>query len=82
VRTDPARARGLARIACPTAIVWGRHDPFLPAVTPHELAARIPGATLTLIEARHFVVEERPREVLAALEHLLARPAGNTVGVA
>jgi pimeloyl-ACP methyl ester carboxylesterase len=66
-------AGGLDAIRCPTAIVWSRVNPFLDPRTPEELAARIPGAVLTRIEAGHFIMEEAPREVLSALQALLAR---------
>jgi pimeloyl-ACP methyl ester carboxylesterase len=73
VRSRPELAQNLGRIACPTAIIWGRDDPWIPEKTAHELGAMIPEAQLTLLDARHFAVEERPREVLAALENLLQR---------
>jgi len=39
-------------------------------------AERIPGATLTqLIGGDHYIMEERPGEVTAALLELLARPS-------
>jgi pimeloyl-ACP methyl ester carboxylesterase len=39
-----------------------------------ELAARIPGAELTMLDGTgHFVMEERPAEVTAALQRLLER---------
>ncbi len=73
VRVRPALGEGLSAITCPTAIVWGRRDPFLPLATARELAARIRGATLTLVDAAHFVMEEQPREVERGFEDLLAR---------
>jgi pimeloyl-ACP methyl ester carboxylesterase len=66
-------AGGLATIRCPTAIVWSRVNPYLDPRTPDELAARIPGAVPTRIEAGHFIMEEAPRAVLPALQALLAR---------
>jgi pimeloyl-ACP methyl ester carboxylesterase len=66
-------ARGLGAIRCPTAVVWSRVNPFIDARAPHELARRIPGAVLTRIEAGHFIMEEAPRDVLLALQALLAR---------
>jgi pimeloyl-ACP methyl ester carboxylesterase len=47
-------------------------NPYLPATTPIELADRISGAVLTLLESGHFIMEERPREVHEALLALLA----------
>jgi len=66
----------LASIRCPTAVIWGRRDPFLSAAIATDLAARIPGARLTMLEhTGHFVTEERPDEVLRALTDLLGRGA-------
>ncbi|WP_231111728.1 MULTISPECIES: alpha/beta fold hydrolase [Mycobacterium avium complex (MAC)] len=71
----PELAAGLERIRCPTAIIWGDRDRTIPFATGRELAERIPTATLTRVAgADHFVMEERPDEVTAALLDLLARP--------
>jgi pimeloyl-ACP methyl ester carboxylesterase len=70
----PELAPGLPSIRCPTAIVWGERDPYIPFATARELAARIPGATLCVLsDAGHFVMEQRPTAVTAALLELLAR---------
>ncbi|MGH2923431.1 MAG: alpha/beta fold hydrolase, partial [Solirubrobacterales bacterium] len=70
----PELRRGLGGIGCPTAIVWGRRDRYIPIETPLELAREIPGAELTMIDdAGHFVTEESPAAVTAALRELLAR---------
>jgi cis-3-alkyl-4-acyloxetan-2-one decarboxylase len=67
---------GLGGISCPTAIVWGRRDPYLAPLIAEELAACIPGAELTMFDdAGHFVMEERPEETMSALTRLLARAA-------
>jgi pimeloyl-ACP methyl ester carboxylesterase len=67
------RAR-LGEIDCPTAIVWGGDDAYLRPEIALELAARIPDSELTMLEgAGHFVMEERPDEVSAALLRLLRR---------
>jgi len=58
----------------PTAILWGQHDPFLPASIGQRLQATIPGATLEILpNARHFVPEEAPHRVADVLARLLAR---------
>ena len=68
-------AAGLGRIGCPTAIIWGDRDRYIPFATARELAESIPGATLTrLTGGDHYIMEERPDEVTAALLELLARP--------
>lgn len=71
---DELRA-GLARITCPTAVVWGHRDRYLRTAIGEDLAARIPHAELTTIDAGHFVMEEAPAVVLGALRALLARDA-------
>ena len=71
----PELRAGLDGITCPTAIIWGDHDRYVPFRTARELADRIPGATLTCVSgADHYVMEERPAEVTAAILELLARP--------
>ena len=74
----PELAAGLGRIGCPTAVIWGDRDRYIPFTTARELAERIPDATLTrLTGADHYVMEERPDEVTAALLELLARPCSD-----
>jgi pimeloyl-ACP methyl ester carboxylesterase len=67
-------AAGLGRIDCPTAVIWGDRDRYIPFAIARELAAHIPGATLTqLTGGDHYIMEERPAEVTAALLELLSR---------
>ncbi|MET9985149.1 alpha/beta fold hydrolase [Streptomyces rochei] len=74
----PPRAdlrRGLAAVTCPTAVVWGRSDPYLSPSIATELAETVPAAELTLLPGTgHWVMDERPAEVTAALRRLLSRP--------
>lgn len=75
VATRNGLVDGLARIDCPTAIIWGERDPFIPLSTAHELAHGIPGATLRLLpEAGHFVAEETPEVVIDTIRTLRTRP--------
>lgn len=74
VRVRPELARRLPAVRCPTAVVWGARDKYLRAAIARELAAGIPGAELTMVDgAGHFVMEEAPDEVTAALSRLLER---------
>ena len=60
---------------CPTAVIWGDRDRYIPFATAQKLAERIPDATLTRLHGGdHYIMEERPEEVTAALLELLARP--------
>lgn len=69
-----ALAPRLKDIVCPTAIVWGEHDPFLPPSLGSRLQAEIPGSTLEVIRnMRHFVPEESAHAVAAAIRGLLQR---------
>jgi pimeloyl-ACP methyl ester carboxylesterase len=71
----PELARGLSAIRCPTAVIWGDRDPYLPFSIAEELARGIGGARLYRVAgADHYVMEERPDEVTAALAELLALP--------
>lgn len=70
--------RGLPAITCPSAVIWGRDKPYLPVAIATDLAAKIPGAALTIVEnTGHYVMEERPEAVLRALNDLLARQPAN-----
>jgi pimeloyl-ACP methyl ester carboxylesterase len=78
----PELSAGLGRIDCPTAIIWGDRDRYIPFAIARELADRIPGATLTqLTGGDHYIMEERPAEVTDALLELLARPCVISGGV-
>ena len=64
----------LKNIVAPTAILCGAHDPFLSKVIGERLRKAIPGATLDVVpDARHFLPEESPERVAAAITTLLAR---------
>lgn len=79
VPVRPELAAGLSSITCPVAVVWGDADSYIPFSTALELATRIPHATLTHLRGvDHFVMEERPAAVTAALEQLLATSLAHT----
>jgi pimeloyl-ACP methyl ester carboxylesterase len=63
----------LARIRCPTLVVCGREDPVTPMDRAEEIAARIPGARLCVIDrCGHYAPLERPDAVSQALREWLA----------
>lgn len=49
ILADGRRAAELARIRCPTLVVHGADDPWVPPACAHDTARRIPGARLALI---------------------------------
>lgn len=64
----------LKNVVAPTAVLSGAHDPFLSKVIGERLRKTIPGATLEVVaDARHFLPEESPERVAAAITSLLAR---------
>jgi len=62
----------LSRIACPTLVMCGRQDALIPPALHEEMAARISGSRLEIVEqCGHLSTLERPAETSAALAHWL-----------
>ena len=62
----------LPTIACPTAVIHGLDDRYIPAAMAEEISRATPHASLTLIPgAGHFVWHEQPQAAAAALSRLL-----------
>ena len=69
-----AVAPRLKDIVAPTAIVWGRHDPFIPLAIGQRLQEAIPRATFDVVPTgRHFTPEDAPATIGDALKDLLRR---------
>jgi len=68
--------RRLRRITAPTLLVWGQQDRLVPVSYAQDFAARLPDATVRLIDAAaHNVHLEHPGAVAAAIaQHLDAAP--------
>ena len=64
---DMAIADGLVRIAAPTLVIGGTHDPSTPAARGREIAEAIPGARYLELPTAHFGHSERPRRWLDAV---------------
>lgn len=56
----------------PTAIVWGDRDPVLGRVRRH-LERTLPGAHVTVTAAGHFLQEEVPAQIAAAIRDVATR---------
>lgn len=71
-RHTDAIAGRLADVACPTLILWGREDAWIPVAQGRRLAGMIPDARLVEVpEAGHLMQEDAPEAIVAAtLEHL------------
>ncbi len=72
VLADATRARELARIHCPTLVIHGRDDPFVPLACGEDTARRIAGARLEVIDGMGHDLPDGVVERLlpALLEHL------------
>ncbi|MFG2290292.1 alpha/beta fold hydrolase [Streptomyces sp. NPDC048595] len=69
--TDEIQGR-YGEIELPTLVCWGAQDGWIPVAKGHELASRIPGARLRIIEgAGHLVQEDAPAELAVALAEFL-----------
>lgn len=49
IAADSHRAERLPRITAPTLVIHGQADPLIPVAAAHDLAQRIPGATLDVL---------------------------------
>ena len=73
--TDEVEGR-YGEIACPTLILWGQEDAWIPIERGRELASRMPNAVFRAVPgAGHLVQEDAPEAIVAALlEFLPANP--------
>jgi pimeloyl-ACP methyl ester carboxylesterase len=63
---------GLAALDCPVLLVWGMRDPVFQPVFLEQWRELFPQAeTVELEDASHFLMEDRPAEVTAAIERFL-----------
>ena len=76
IAADTGRAAQLGRIKRPTLVLHGLADPLIPVAAAHDLAARIPGAQLELIEGMgHDLPEPLWPRFVAAIQTVAARAA-------
>jgi pimeloyl-ACP methyl ester carboxylesterase len=72
----PLLADLLPRIEMPVTIINGAHDRVVPVTNAEFLHQRLPNSRLRLIDAGHFVWEERPGEYASIiLDSLSGRPS-------
>jgi 3-oxoadipate enol-lactonase len=64
----------LPKIRVPTLVTAGKHDPATPVEASEYIKSRIPGATLTMLDAAHLSNVEQPVAYTdAVLDFLLTR---------
>jgi pimeloyl-ACP methyl ester carboxylesterase len=62
----------LPRVAAPTLVVFGRHDPFAPPAYARHVAASLPTGRAHIVDrTAHHPQEERPREYLRVVQRFL-----------
>ncbi|MBB1252436.1 alpha/beta hydrolase [Streptomyces sp. OF3] len=67
--------RAYDSVRAPTLVCWGRDDAWIPAERGRDLASRIPGSRLKLLDgAGHLVQEDAPAELTTELLAFLTRP--------
>ena len=72
------RRADLARVACPTLVVWGREDRFAAVRHGAEIGALIPTARLVVLEGcGHLPTLERPDATVGLAREWLHQPAVN-----
>lgn len=69
----PILSELLPQIRMPVTIINGRDDPVVPLSNAEYLDARLPNSHLVVIDANHFVWEERPAQYAAAVLDALDR---------
>jgi pimeloyl-ACP methyl ester carboxylesterase len=62
----------LRSLACPTLILWGEKDPYIPPAAAHLFHDQIPNARLRILpDAGHFLWEEAPGETVRLVRDFL-----------
>lgn len=67
---DPRQA--LARIHCPSLVIWGADDPQVPLGDAFDYARRLQAPLRVVAGCGHLVIAERPDACLDAIESFLA----------
>lgn len=69
---NPRLINHLHRIACPTLVLWGRHDQLIPLAHGETYASKIPGAKLQIFEQTgHMLPFEKTPEFAAAVREFV-----------
>jgi pimeloyl-ACP methyl ester carboxylesterase len=69
----PVLAELLPQIATPVTIINGRHDRVVPLANAEFLDERLPNSRLEVMDAGHFIWEEKPGEYASFVLDAIAR---------
>jgi len=64
----------LPQIRSPTLVIAGRHDPATPVAAGEFIRGRIPGASMTILDAAHISNVEQPHAFTEAVIGFLTQP--------
>lgn len=67
--------KGLGSRPYPAQVVWGQYDPALGETRRHAVQDALGVADATLLRARHFLPEEPPPAIAAAVVRLAGQQA-------
>ena len=72
VRHTDEVADRLHQVRCPTTVLWGEHDTWIPVEQAHRLARALPRARLVIVpDAGHLVQYDAPARLLAEIRAAL-----------
>ncbi len=71
-RRRRARELGAVKLECPTLVLWGTREWALGDDGWKRIVADLPQARVEILDAGHFVMEERPEEVAALVGEFLS----------
>ena len=54
---------GLRQLHKPALVIWGKHDPAIPAAHREWFTQRVPAAQVHLLDAKHFLMEDHAEEM-------------------
>ena len=81
--TGEPMAAALRPLDRPALVLWGRHDPYLPAGLAERQRDAFPRADVRVLErSGHWPFVDDPVTVAAAIEQFLARQAGAALAAA
>jgi pimeloyl-ACP methyl ester carboxylesterase len=71
--------RDASSIAAPTLLIWGRHDPVIPARIGRKIKRAIPQAQLVILDSGHLPHTSQPEQLASHLISFLDRSSSGRV---
>jgi pimeloyl-ACP methyl ester carboxylesterase len=74
IQARAGRSAQMRQSPVPVLVAFGQHDPYLNPKVAQALADQFARARVELLDAGHYVQLDRPAELAAAIERMLAAP--------